>query len=185
MNAAMKIKREGGAQEMGVRKKKSRSRSHYTEKSVRIYLKQMGKVTLLTPEEEVALAQRADEGDKDAKDRLIQANLPLVMFIAKGYTGRGMDFSDLIQVGNQALIRAVERFDWRKGFKFSTYATKVIRGAIVQAFINKARAVGLTRPMTWSRRPRRKRRVCCLLRLMTATHSIRREVMQARHLRRR
>ncbi|MBI3998755.1 MAG: sigma-70 family RNA polymerase sigma factor, partial [Armatimonadetes bacterium] len=90
---------------------------------VRMYLKEIGKVPLLTQAQEVSLAQRMEKGDEEAKRRLIEANLRLVVSIAKKYVGRGMLFLDLIQEGNLGLIRAVEKFDWRKGYKFSTYAT--------------------------------------------------------------
>ena len=100
---------------------------------VRMYLKEIGKVSLLSPELEIELAQRMEKGDEEAKRRLIEANLRLVVSIAKKYVGRGVLFLDLIQEGNLGLIRAVEKFDWRKGFKFSTYATWWIRQAITPA----------------------------------------------------
>src|SRR2546425_146425 len=105
---------------------------------VRMYLKEIGKVALLTPEQEVDLAQRMEKGDEEAKRRLIEANLRLVVSIAKKYVGRGMLFLDLIQEGNLGLIRAVEKFDWRKGYKFSTYATWWIRQAITRALAEAA-----------------------------------------------
>jgi len=108
---------------------------------VRMYLKEIGKVALLTPEQEVNLAQRMEKGDADAKRRLIEANLRLVVSIAKKYVGRGMLFLDLIQEGNLGLIRAVEKFDWRKGYKFSTYATWWIRQAITRALADQARTI--------------------------------------------
>ncbi|MDQ7829511.1 MAG: RNA polymerase sigma factor RpoD [Armatimonadota bacterium] len=108
---------------------------------VRMYLKEIGKVPLLTPEQEVDLAQRMEKGDEEAKRRLIEANLRLVVSIAKKYVGRGMLFLDLIQEGNLGLIRAVEKFDWRKGFKFSTYATWWIRQAITRALADQARTI--------------------------------------------
>jgi RNA polymerase primary sigma factor len=108
---------------------------------VRMYLKEIGKVALLTPEQEVDLAQRMEKGDEEAKRRLIEANLRLVVSIAKKYVGRGMLFLDLIQEGNLGLIRAVEKFDWRKGFKFSTYATWWIRQAITRALADQARTI--------------------------------------------
>ena len=93
------------------------------EDPVRMYLKEIGKVPLLTAEEEIELAQKMEEGDQEAKKRLAEANLRLVVSIAKRYVGRGMLFLDLIQEGNLGLIKAVEKFDYRKGYKFSTYAT--------------------------------------------------------------
>jgi len=108
---------------------------------VRMYLKEIGKVALLTPEQEVDLAQRMEKGDEEAKRRLNEANLRLVVSIAKKYVGRGMLFLDLIQEGNLGLIRAVEKFDWRKGYKFSTYATWWIRQAITRALADQARTI--------------------------------------------
>jgi len=108
---------------------------------VRMYLKEIGKVSLLSPELETELAQRMEKGDEEAKRRLIEANLRLVVSIAKKYVGRGMLFLDLIQEGNLGLIRAVEKFDWRKGFKFSTYATWWIRQAITRALADQARTI--------------------------------------------
>ena len=111
------------------------------EDPVRMYLKEIGKVPLLTPEEEIDLAMRMEEGDEDAKKRLAEANLRLVVSIAKRYVGRGMLFLDLIQEGNLGLIKAVEKFDYRKGFKFSTYATWWIRQAITRAIADQARTI--------------------------------------------
>lgn len=108
---------------------------------VRLYLKQIGRVALLTSEEEVELAQRAEKGDPDAIERLCTANLRLVVSIAKKYVGRGMQFLDLIQEGNLGLMKAVEKFDWTKGFKFSTYATWWIRQAITRAIADQARTI--------------------------------------------
>src|SRR3990170_1148400 len=108
---------------------------------VRMYLKEIGKVSLLSPELEIELAQRMEKGDEEAKRRLIEANLRLVVSIAKKYVGRGMLFLDLIQEGNLGLIRAVEKFDWRKGYKFSTYATWWIRQAITRALADQARTI--------------------------------------------
>ncbi len=108
---------------------------------VRMYLREIGKVSLLTAEEEVVLAQRMEEGDIQAKQKLIDANLRLVVSIAKKYIGRGMLFLDLIQEGNLGLIRAVEKFDYRRGFKFSTYATWWIRQAITRAIADQARTI--------------------------------------------
>jgi RNA polymerase primary sigma factor len=108
---------------------------------VRMYLKEIGKVALLSSADEVKLAKRMERGDEDAKRRLIEANLRLVVSIAKKYVGRGMLFLDLIQEGNLGLIRAVEKFDWRKGYKFSTYATWWIRQAITRALADQARTI--------------------------------------------
>jgi len=108
---------------------------------VRMYLKEIGKVPLLTSAEEIKLAKRMERGDEEAKRRLIEANLRLVVSIAKKYVGRGMLFLDLIQEGNLGLIRAVEKFDWRKGYKFSTYATWWIRQAITRALADQARTI--------------------------------------------
>ena len=111
------------------------------EDPVRMYLKEIGKVPLLSAEEEIKLAQRMEEGDEDAKKRLAEANLRLVVSIAKRYVGRGMLFLDLIQEGNLGLIKAVEKFDYTKGFKFSTYATWWIRQAITRAIADQARTI--------------------------------------------
>ncbi len=108
---------------------------------VKVYLKEIGRVPLLTPEEEVDLAIRISEGDVNAKKRLSEANLRLVVSIAKRYLGRGMHFLDLIQEGNLGLIKAVEKFDYTKGFKFSTYATWWIRQAITRAIADQARTI--------------------------------------------
>lgn len=108
---------------------------------VRMYLKEIGKVPLLTAEEEVELAKRIEQGDEEAKKKLIEANLRLVVSIAKKYVGRGMLFLDLIQEGNLGLIKAVEKFDYRKGYKFSTYATWWIRQAITRAIADQARTI--------------------------------------------
>ena len=108
---------------------------------VRMYLKEIGKVELLSPDEETELAQRMAEGDEAAKKRLAEANLRLVVSIAKRYVGRGMLFLDLIQEGNLGLIKAVEKFDYRKGYKFSTYATRWIRQAITRAIADQARTI--------------------------------------------
>ncbi len=111
------------------------------EDPVRMYLKEIGKVPLLSADEEVELAKRMEEGDSDAKKRLAEANLRLVVSIAKRYVGRGMLFLDLIQEGNLGLIKAVEKFDYRKGYKFSTYATWWIRQAITRAIADQARTI--------------------------------------------
>jgi RNA polymerase primary sigma factor len=112
-----------------------------TNDPVRMYLKEIGKVPLLTAEEEVSLAKRIERRDMEAKRKLIEANLRLVVSIAKRYVGRGMLFLDLIQEGNLGLIRAVEKFDYRKGYKFSTYATWWIRQAITRAIADQARTI--------------------------------------------
>ena len=111
------------------------------EDPVRMYLKEIGKVPLLSAEEEIELAQRMENGDEYAKKRLAEANLRLVVSIAKRYVGRGMLFLDLIQEGNLGLIKAVEKFDYRKGYKFSTYATWWIRQAITRAIADQARTI--------------------------------------------
>ena len=108
---------------------------------VRMYLKEIGQIKLLTPEEEVDLARRVSEGDQAAKDKLTEANLRLVVSIAKKYSGRGLHILDLIQEGNTGLIRAVDKFDWTKGNKFSTYATWWIRQAITRAIADQARTI--------------------------------------------
>ena len=112
-----------------------------TDDPVRMYLKEIGKVPLLTPEEETALAKQMAEGDEEAKRRMAEANLRLVVSIAKRYVGRGMLFLDLIQEGNLGLIKAVEKFDYTKGYKFSTYATWWIRQAITRAIADQARTI--------------------------------------------
>ena len=109
--------------------------------SLRLYLREIGKVPLLTADQEVTLAKRIERGDLDAKQHMIEANLRLVVSIAKGYLGRGLSFLDLIQEGSLGLIRAVEKFDYRKGYKFSTYATWWIRQAVTRAIADKARTI--------------------------------------------
>jgi RNA polymerase primary sigma factor len=109
--------------------------------SLRLYLRSIGKVPLLTAEEEVALAKRIERGDVSAKQQMIEANLRLVVSIAKGYLGRGMNFLDLIQEGSLGLIRAVEKFDYRRGYKFSTYATWWIRQAVTRSIADKGRTI--------------------------------------------
>ena len=116
---------------------------------VRMYLKEIGQVKLLTADEEIELAKRVSEGDKAAKDRLTEANLRLVVSIAKKYSGRGLHILDLIQEGNTGLIRAVDKFDYTKGNKFSTYATWWIRQAITRAIADQARTIRV--PVHWSR----------------------------------
>ncbi len=111
------------------------------EDPVRMYLKEIGKVPLLSAEREIELAKRMEEGDEDAKKELAEANLRLVVSIAKRYVGRGMLFLDLIQEGNLGLIKAVEKFDYHKGYKFSTYATWWIRQAITRAIADQARTI--------------------------------------------
>lgn len=111
------------------------------EDPVRMYLKEIGKVSLLTADEEIELAKRMEQGDEEAKKRLAEANLRLVVSISKRYVGRGMLFLDLIQEGNLGLIKAVEKFDYRKGYKFSTYATWWIRQAITRAIADQARTI--------------------------------------------
>ncbi|HSX14322.1 MAG TPA: RNA polymerase sigma factor RpoD [Candidatus Saccharimonadales bacterium] len=109
--------------------------------SVRLYLREIGKIPLLTGEEEVMLAKRIEAGDKTAKDQMAEANMRLVVSIAKKYIGRGLDLLDLIQEGNTGLLRAVEKFDYTKGYKFSTYATWWIRQAITRAIADQARTI--------------------------------------------
>lgn len=108
---------------------------------VRMYLKEIGRISLLTAVEEVKLAQRIEKGSDAARKKLVQSNLRLVVSIAKKYVGRGMGFLDLIQEGNQGLMRAVEKYDWRRGYKFSTYATWWIRQAITRAIADQARTI--------------------------------------------
>ena len=112
-----------------------------SDDSVRLYLREIGKIPLLSAEEEMDLARRIIEGDKRAKDKMAEANMRLVVSIAKRYSGRGLDFLDLIQEGNTGLLRAVEKFDPDKGFKFSTYATWWIRQAITRAIADQARTI--------------------------------------------
>lgn len=112
-----------------------------SDDSVRLYLREIGKIPLLSAEEELELAQKVKSGDKRAKDKMAEANMRLVVSIAKRYSGRGLDFLDLIQEGNTGLLRAVEKFDPDKGFKFSTYATWWIRQAITRAIADQARTI--------------------------------------------
>lgn len=112
-----------------------------SDDSVRLYLREIGKIPLLNPEEELELAKKVKAGDKKAKDKMAEANMRLVVSIAKRYSGRGLDFLDLIQEGNTGLLRAVEKFDPDKGFKFSTYATWWIRQAITRAIADQARTI--------------------------------------------
>lgn len=118
------------------------------EDPVRMYLKEIGKVPLLSADEEIELAKRMEEGDTEAKKRLVESNLRLVVSIAKRYMGRGMSFLDLIQEGNLGLIKAVEKFDYTKGYKFSTYATWWIRQAITRAIADQARTIRIPVHMT-------------------------------------
>ena len=113
----------------------------FADDSVRLYLREIGKIPLLTPEEEADLAQKILKGDKKAKDKMVESNMRLVVSIAKRYGGRGLDFLDLIQEGNTGLLRAVEKFDPAKGFKFSTYATWWVRQAITRAIADQARTI--------------------------------------------
>lgn len=113
----------------------------FADDSVRLYLREIGKIPLLTSEEEADLAQRIVKGDKKAKDKMVEANMRLVVSIAKRYGGRGLDFLDLIQEGNTGLLRAVDKFDPGKGFKFSTYATWWVRQAITRAIADQARTI--------------------------------------------
>ena len=109
--------------------------------SLRLYLRSIGRVPLLNAEEEVTLARRIERGDMMAKQHMVEANLRLVVSIAKGYLGRGLTFLDLIQEGSLGLIRAVEKFDYRRGYKFSTYATWWIRQAVTRAIADKGRTI--------------------------------------------
>jgi RNA polymerase primary sigma factor len=122
-------------------KAKPAEQSEISDDSVRMYLREIGRIPLLTTEEEIRLAKRMEQGDVTAKKRLIEANLRLVVSIAKKYIGRGLTLLDLIQEGNTGLLRAVEKFDYLKGFKFSTYATWWIRQAITRAIADQARTI--------------------------------------------
>ncbi len=113
----------------------------FADDSVRLYLREIGKIPLLTQDEEQELAKKIVEGNKKAKDKMVEANMRLVVSIAKRYSGRGLDFLDLIQEGNTGLLRAVDKFDPEKGFKFSTYATWWIRQAITRAIADQARTI--------------------------------------------
>ena len=113
----------------------------FADDSVRLYLREIGKIPLLSQDEEQELAKKIVEGDKKAKDKMVEANMRLVVSIAKRYSGRGLDFLDLIQEGNTGLLRAVDKFDPEKGFKFSTYATWWIRQAITRAIADQARTI--------------------------------------------
>jgi RNA polymerase primary sigma factor len=141
-----------GLAEIGIEEAKRRAKAEIEKKldltikaptkdPVRMYLKEIGKVDLLTKEEEVFLAKRIEKGDLESKAKLVEANLRLVVSIAKRYIGRGLSFLDLIQEGNMGLIRAVEKFDYKKGYKFSTYATWWIRQAITRSIADQARTI--------------------------------------------
>lgn len=132
--------------EKGYEKTAEESENSFTERGnaedpVRMYLKEIGRIPLLSSEEEIELAKRVEEGDEEAKKKLSEANLRLTVSIAKRYSGRGMQFLDLIQEGNLGLIKAVEKFDYRKGYKFSTYATWWIRQSITRAIADQARTI--------------------------------------------
>ena len=132
--------------EKGYEKTEEESENSFTERGnaedpVRMYLKEIGRIPLLSSEEEIELAKRMEEGDEEAKKKLSEANLRLTVSIAKRYSGRGMQFLDLIQEGNLGLIKAVEKFDYRKGYKFSTYATWWIRQSITRAIADQARTI--------------------------------------------
>ena len=132
--------------EKGYEKTAEESENSFTERRnaedpVRMYLKEIGRIPLLSSEEEIELAKRMEEGDEEAKKKLSEANLRLTVSIAKRYSGRGMQFLDLIQEGNLGLIKAVEKFDYRKGYKFSTYATWWIRQSITRAIADQARTI--------------------------------------------
>ena len=151
MEAFQKSDRIGSVQvtaeiEKGYEKTAEESEGSFLERGnaedpVRMYLKEIGKIPLLSSEEEIELAKRMEEGDEEAKKQLSEANLRLTVSIAKRYSGRGMQFLDLIQEGNLGLIKAVEKFDYRKGYKFSTYATWWIRQAITRAIADQARTI--------------------------------------------
>lgn len=126
--------------EIGAKVKKAEI-SEISDDSVRMYLREVGKISLLSIEDEVRLAKRAEQGDENAKKKLAEANLRLVVSIAKKYIGRGLTLLDLIQEGNAGLLRAVEKFNFRKGYKFSTYATWWIRQAITRAIADQARTI--------------------------------------------
>lgn len=130
------VEEEAEADPAGVSKEDS-----FTEDSVRLYLREIGRVKMIKPDEEIELARRISKGDEEAKKKLIQANLRLVISIAKKYVNRGLPFQDLIQEGNLGLIRAAEKFDHTKGFKFSTYATWWIRQAISRGLADKSRTI--------------------------------------------
>ncbi len=136
---------EGSPRRRGKEKEKKREQIDLTVEpsldSLRLYLRSIGRVPLLTASQEVELAKRIERGDMDAKQHMVEANLRLVVSIAKGYLGRGLTFLDLIQEGSLGLIRAVEKFDYRRGYKFSTYATWWIRQAVTRAIADKGRTI--------------------------------------------
>jgi RNA polymerase primary sigma factor len=123
------------------RPRRAASPVEQTTDALQLFLKDIGRVPLLTAAQEVALAKRIEAGDQEAKRQMVEANLRLVVSIAKGYRGRGLPFLDLIQEGTLGLVRAVEKFDWRRGFKFSTYATWWIRQAVTRALADKGRTI--------------------------------------------
>jgi len=133
--------RDDSAKEPGAKKNEIDLTVEPSLDSLRLYLRSIGRVELLTAEQEVSLAKRIERGDMAAKQHMIEANLRLVVSIAKGYLGRGLTFLDLIQEGSLGLIRAVEKFDYRRGYKFSTYATWWIRQAVTRAIADKARTI--------------------------------------------
>ena len=130
-----------GEEPVEIDEKPASSRDGFSEDSVRLYLREIGRVKMIKPDEEIALARQIAKGDKQAKKKLVQANLRLVISIAKKYVNRGLPFQDLIQEGNLGLIRAAEKFDYTKGFKFSTYATWWIRQAISRGLADKSRTI--------------------------------------------
>ena len=139
--SAYKEQRAGGDQRPAARRQELDLTVEPSLDSLRLYLRSIGKVDLLTAAQEVELAKRIERGDMIAKRQMVEANLRLVVSIAKGYLGRGLSFLDLIQEGSLGLIRAVEKFDYRRGYKFSTYATWWIRQAVTRAIADKARTI--------------------------------------------
>src|SRR3954447_20163107 len=140
--AAAQAAADGAAKQRATRKRPQLDlRPDMTTDSLQLFLKDIGKVRLLTAQEEVDLAKRIERGDLDAKQKMVESNLRLVVSIAKNYRNQGLPFLDLIQEGTLGLVRAAEKFDYRKGFKFSTYATWWIRQAIARALADKARTI--------------------------------------------